>query len=98
MDKNFLFYKGKPLVKSGNTIYYGYMDKPVVVICQIKSTRELQGTEVADKVLVRLFRTDPAITKLKDKIVKEAEAKGLYNAIDIGSIWLERELKASAEA
>ena len=38
------------------------------------------------------------ILELKDKIVKEAEAKGLYNAIDIGSIWLERELKASAEA
>ena len=75
MDKNFLFYKGKPLVKSGSTIYYGYMDKPVVVIIQIKTTRELQGTEVADKVLVQLFKTDPAITKLKDKIVKKAEAK-----------------------
>ena len=97
MDKNFLFYKGRPLVKSGNTIYYGYMDQPVVAIIQIKSTRELQGVEVADKVLVQLFKTDPAITKLKDKIVNKADTKGLYSAIEIGSIWLERALKQVSE-
>ncbi len=93
MAQEFLMYKGKPLVRSGNTIYYGYMDEPVVAIMQIVSTRELQGEEVADKINLQLFRTDPAITKLKDKIVKKAERKGLYSALETGSIWLERELK-----
>ena len=95
MAENILMYKGKPLVKSGNTIYYGYMDEPYVAILQIKSTREINGEEVADKVTVHLFRTDPAITRLKDKIVKNAERKGLYSALEIGCIWLERELKSS---
>ena len=95
MAQDFLMYKGKPLVRSGNTIYYGYMDQPVVAIMQIVSTRELQGVEVADKINLQLFRTDPSITKLKDKIVKKAERKGLYSALETGSIWLERELKAS---
>ncbi|MCR5523455.1 MAG: hypothetical protein K6F64_07445 [Clostridia bacterium] len=95
MAENILMYKGKPLVKSGNTIYYGYMDEPYVAIIQIKSTREINGEEVADKVTVQLFRTDPAITRLKDKIVKNAERKGLYSALEIGCIWLERELKSS---
>ncbi len=95
MAENILMYKGKPLVKSGNTIYYGYMDEPYVAILQIKSTREINGEEVADKVTVQLFRTDPAITRLKDKIVKNAERKGLYSALEIGCIWLERELKSS---
>ena len=94
MAQEFLMYKGKPLVRSGNTIYYGYMDQPVVAIMQIVSTRELQGVEVADKINLQLFRTDPSITKLKDKIVKKAERKGLYSALETGSIWLERELKA----
>lgn len=95
MADEVLMYKGKPLVRSGNTIYYGYMDQPYVAIMQIKSTRELQGEEVADKVVVQLFRTDPSITRLKDKIVKSADRVGLYSALEIGSIWLERELKAS---
>ncbi len=94
MSQDFLMYKGRPLVRSGNTIYYGYMDEPVVAIMQIVSTRELQGVEVADKINLQLFRTDPSITKLKDKIVKKAERKGLYSALETGCIWLERELKA----
>ena len=33
---------------------------------------------------------------MKDKIVKKAERRGIYNAMDIGCIWLERELKENA--
>lgn len=95
MANDILMYKGRPLVRNGNTVYYGYMDQPYVAVLQIQSTRELQGEEVADKVKVSLFRTDPSIVKAKDKIAKTAERKGLYSALEIGSIWLERELKAS---
>ena len=89
--KDFLMYKGKPLVRSGKTIYYGFMDDPYVLILQITSTREVKGVEVADRVVVQLVSTDPEL-RPKDKIVKKAERRGLYNAIDIGTIWLEREL------
>ncbi|MBQ4338659.1 MAG: hypothetical protein IJC37_04480 [Clostridia bacterium] len=89
--KDFLMYKGKPLVRSGKTIYYGFMDEPYVLILQITSTREVKGVEVADRVVVQLVSTDPEL-RPKDKIVKKAERRGLYNAIDIGTIWLEREL------
>ena len=92
---SFLMYKGKPLVRSGKTLYYGYMSDPYVVIMQITSTREIKGLEVADRVVVQLVNTDPNV-RMKDKIVKKAERKGLYNAMDIGCIWLERELKETA--
>ncbi len=91
----FLMYKGKPLVRNGKTIYYGYMNAPYVAILQITSTREVKGVEVADRVLVQLVNTDPDV-RMKDKIVKKAERRGLYSAIEIGSIWLERELKETA--
>lgn len=87
----FLMYKGRPLVRSGKTIYYGFMDEPYVVILSITSTRELRGMEVADRVVVQLVSTDPDV-RPRDKIVKKAEQKGLCNAMDIGTIWLEREL------
>lgn len=91
-NKNaFLMYKGRPLVRSGRTIYYGYMNEPFVVILQITGTREVKGVELADRVVVQLVSTDPNL-RPKDKIVKKAERKGLYNAMDIGTIWLEREL------
>ena len=92
---SFLMYKGRPLVRNGKTLYYGYMSEPYVVIMQITSTREVNGLEVADRVVVQLVNTDPNV-RMKDKIVKKAERKGLYNAMDIGCIWLERELKETA--
>ncbi len=88
----FLMYKGKPLVRSGKTIYYGFMSEPYVVIMQITSTRNVKGMEVADRVVVQLVSTDPDV-RPRDKIVKKAERRGLYNAMDIGTIWLERELE-----
>lgn len=91
---DFLMYKGKPLVRSGKTIYYGFMNEPYVVILQITSTREVKGVEVADRVVVQLVSTDPDV-RPRDKIVKKAERRGLYNAMDIGTIWLERELVKS---
>ena len=90
--KKFLMYKGRPLVRNGKTVYYGYMSDPYVLIMQITSTREVNGVEVADRVVVQLVNTAPNV-RMKDKIVKKAERKGLYNAMDIGCIWLERELK-----
>ncbi len=93
--KDFLMYKGRPLVRNGKTVYYGYMSDPYVLIMQITSTRNVNGMEVADRVVVQLVNTDPTV-RMKDKIVKKAERKGLYSAMDIGCIWLERELKETA--
>ncbi len=95
MAEDILMYKGRPLVRNGNTIYYGFMDEPVVAVLTIMSTKEFNGEEIADNVMVQLVKTDPTIIKIKEKIVKKAESKGLYSALDVGSIWLERELKKS---
>lgn len=93
--EQFLLYKNKPLVRSGNTIYYGYMNEPFVIVMQITSTTEVKGLQVADRVVVQLVNTDPDV-RPRERIVKKAERRGLYNAMDIGTIWLERELEKSA--
>ena len=92
-DKNeFLMYKDRPLVRSGKTIYYGYMSEKCVIVIQIASTKEINGAEVADRVKVQLISTDPTL-RMKDRILNTAERRGLYSAMDLGAIWLERELK-----
>ena len=59
--KDFLMYKGRPLVRNGKTVYYGYMSDPYVLIMQITSTRNVNGMEVADRVVVQLVNTDPTV-------------------------------------
>ncbi len=88
----FLTYKGKPLVRCGNTIYYGNMTDDYVIMLQVLSTKKVKELNVADKVSVQLLRTDPDI-RPRERIVKKSEKKGLYQAMDIGSIWLELALK-----
>ena len=84
-------YKGKPLVRSGNTLYYGHMADKCVVMMQILSTREVHGMTMADRIQVQLLSTDPEL-RMRDRILKKSEKTGLYNAMDIGSIWLSRAL------
>lgn len=88
----FLTYKGKPLVRCGNTIYYGNMNEDYVVIINITGTREVHGLKIADRVIVQLVSNDESL-RLKDRIINKAEQRGLYNALDIGSVWLERKLE-----
>lgn len=94
-ENKLLMYKGKPLVRKDNTLYYGYMDEPCVIMMQVNSTKEVNGTELSDKVLVQLVSTDENL-RPRDRILKKAERRGLYSAIDIASVWLERELQKRA--
>ena len=85
----FLMYKDKPLVRSGNTIYYGDLRDPYVVMMQIVNTKQQAGMEVSGRIIVQMISTD--VTKnAKDRIVRRSEKDGLYSAIDIASIWLSR--------
>ena len=87
----FLMYKGRPLVRSGNTLYYGSMADKYVIVMQILSTKDENDLKMAEKIQIQLMLTDPEV-RMKDRIVKKSEKVGLYNAMDIGSIWLERAL------
>lgn len=88
----FLSYKDKPLVRNGNTLYYGNLSDKYVIMFQILSTKELDGLQVADRVSVQLISTDTEL-RPRDRIVQKSEKKGLYSAMDIGKIWLERALE-----
>ena len=87
----FLTYKGKPLVRNGNTLYYGNASDKYVIMMQILSTKPVDDVEVASKVSIQLINTDPDVS-IREKIVKSSEKKGLYAALDIAEIWLNRAL------
>ena len=91
-DSKFLTYKGKPLVRKGNEIYYGLMTEKYVVRFEILSSKKDGSLEIADKVSVKLL--DSNTDKPMDKRVKKESVKNtLFEALDLGFTWLERALK-----
>ena len=92
-----LIYKNKPLVRSGNTIYYGDVSDKYVVCIQIESTKKVGDIDIADKVSIQLISTDPEVSRRK-RIVKSAKKDGLFAAVDIAEAWLKRYCKSSNSA
>ena len=89
MAEELITYKGFPLVRNGNTIYYGNMSDEFVTNLNIKSTHNENGLEVADKIQVILMRTATDIDP-QDMVVKTSDRESLYDALDVASIWLSR--------
>lgn len=88
-----LEYKGHPLLRKDNIIYYGSFADKYIIMLQIMDTKKVGDLDVASKVSVQLQLTDPSI-KSRDRIVKKTEKDSLYLAIDIAAVWLERALSS----
>ncbi len=86
-----LQYKGHPLQRKDNIIYYGSFADKYIIMMQILDTKKVKDLDVASKVSVQLQLTDSSI-KSRDRVVKKAEKDGLYAAIDLGAAWLQRAL------
>ncbi len=98
--KKSLVYRGHPLRRKDNILYYGSMADKYIIMMQIMETKPVQPVEgaetteelnVATKVSVQLQLTDPDI-KSRDRVVKKTEKDSLYAAMDVASVWLERAL------
>lgn len=86
-----LEYKGHPLQRKDNIIYYGSFADKYIIMMQILDTKKVKDLDVASRVSVQLQLTDPDI-KSRDRIVKKSEKDSLYAAIDVAAVWLERAL------
>lgn len=86
-----LMFKGRPLMRKDNLIYYGTMADSHIVMLQMLETKKVGDADVASRVSVQLQLTDPSV-KSRDRVVKKGEKPGLYTALDFGSVWLERAL------
>lgn len=86
-----LTYKGHPLRRKDNLIYYGSMADKYIIMIQVMSSEKQDGLDVANKVHLQLQFTDPDL-KSRDRVVKKSDLPDLFSAIDMGSIWLMRAL------
>ena len=86
-----LMYKGRPLMRKDNMIYYGSMADSHIVMMQVLETKKMNDMDVTTRVSVQLQLTDPS-ARSRDRIVKKSEKDGFYTALDLGCVWLERAL------
>ena len=84
-------YKGHPLRRAGNLIYYGTMAEKYIIMMQVLDTKKEQDLDLASKVSIQLQLTDPDL-KSRDRVVKKSEKDSLYAAMDIATVWLNRAL------
>lgn len=87
----FLEYKGKPLVRQDDELYYGDMSEKFILFMLIMSYKEDSKlkSEVPDKIMLQIIPTDGS-----GKIEKQKLVNGLYEALDLGCAWLERANRA----
>ena len=86
-----LSYKGHPLRRKDNLIYYGSMADKYIIMLQVMETKKVDDLDVATKVAVQLQLTDPDL-KSRDRVVKKTEKDSLYTAMDVATVWLDRAL------
>ena len=86
-----LVYKGHPLRRKDNLIYFGSMAEKYIVMLQILDTKKVKDLDVATRVSVQLQLTDPDL-KSRDRVIRKTEKDGLYPAMDVATVWLERAL------
>lgn len=86
-----LTYKGHPLRRKDNLIYYGSMADKYIIMLQVLESKKEKDLEVATKVSVQLQLTDPDL-KSRDRVVKKSEKDSLYAAMDVAAVWLDRSL------
>ncbi len=82
-------YKGLPLVRCKNYLYYGDPSKSHIIFLSVLATGE---NDIPTKVSVDLLLTDESLPP-QQRLLKRGEKKSLYDALDIGLVWLQRALK-----
>ena len=83
----YLEYKGKPLVREGDTICYGDMNDKYILVLEIMSYKEVNGEKLPDDIFIQVINP-----KKSSDIKNQGSKKGLYDAMSIGLVWLERAL------
>jgi len=88
-----LEYKGHPLRRKDNLVYYGSMSDKYIIMMQVTESKQYEDLNLATRVLVQLQYTDPDL-KSRDRVVKKSEKTSFFEAIDVAAVWLERALAA----
>ena len=86
--KRVLTYKGKPVYRKGNKLFYGNLEDPLIMMLEITETKKVQNINVATKVKFSI--QDNTVEEIGTGTnFRTGERDDLYKAFDIGAWWLQ---------
>ena len=92
-DIKYTVFRGKPLVRSENQYIYGDMEDPYIAYLMVLSTKKAgdapDSPELPDMIIVQIRSTDKTKSEA-DRMVKQFNRQGLYEALDTSIFWLRR--------
>ena len=88
VDGKYLEYKGRPLVREGDTLCYGDMSEKCILILEILTYKNEGGRELPDNMFIQVVESQN-----QTNILRQGSKQGLLEAFELGLIWLEHELK-----
>ena len=88
-ETSFLTYKGRPLVRSGNVIFYGNLTDKYVVMMQILASTKDGEIDASTRISVELQNNDTE-AKPNERVIQKTEKKSMADAMEIATIWLDR--------
>ena len=86
-----LMYRGHPLRRADNLIYYGSMADKYIVMMQVLDSEPLKDISLSSRVSIQLQLTSPTL-KSTDRVVRSTEKSSMSEAMEFATIWLSRAL------
>ncbi len=94
--KKQLTYKGKPIYRKGNRIYYGNLEDDLILVIDIVESKKSKDITVTKKAV--FYIQDNTGELGEGAVYRKGERDSLYKAFDMGSWWLQDALDMQAKA
>lgn len=86
-------YKGRSLVRSGNTVYYGNPSDGYITRLDVLSSTEKHGIDVSTKVKLTLVEcNDKSLTDIKS-VMKSS----LISSLEVAIVWIDLAIKKKSK-
>ena len=85
--KKMLTYKGKPVYRQGNRIYYGNLEDDLILVIDIVESKKEKGHEITKKAVFEIQDNTGELGK--GATFRKGERDNLYKAFDLGGWWLQ---------
>ena len=95
-ERETLIYREKPLIREGNTLYYGDFNENFITRFTILESEKENDLDMATKIIIELLEKNGPDIKTA-KLTKKAERTSMWAALDIGVYWLEDILEMEKE-
>ena len=86
-ENEFLEYKGKPLVRQGDEIFYGDLSDKYYIYMMIMSEKDTENGSVPERIMIQLIESSTKIPKNQKIVV------GFKEAFEFADAWLGRNNK-----